>query len=71
MAETDTRERVIKRKISLQNRSKKGMKAWDLMLSLASTCRKIKMSFWRYLEDRQSKKENIPFLGKVLTTRFS
>ena len=71
MAETDVRERVIKRKISLQNRSKKGMRAWDLMLSLVSTCRKIKISFWRYLEDRQSKKEAIPFLGKVLISHFS
>jgi hypothetical protein len=40
-AELDVRERVIKRKISLQNRSVSGVRAWDLMLSLASTCRKL------------------------------
>lgn len=68
MAEIDIRERVIKRKISMQNRSLKGMKAWDLMLSLASTCRKIKLSFWRYLEDRISMKETIPYLGKVINS---
>jgi hypothetical protein len=71
MAESDVRERVIKRKISLQNRSKDGMKSWDLMLSLASTCRKLELSFWRYLEDRLTQKEAIPFLGKVLNLRFS
>lgn len=68
MAEIDIRERVIKRKISLQNRSIEGMKAWDLMLSLASTCRKLKLSFWRYLEDRISMREAIPYLGKVVNS---
>jgi hypothetical protein len=67
-AEIDIRERVIKRKISLQNRSLDGMKAWDLMLSLASTCRKIDLSFWRYLEDRISMREAIPYLGKVINS---
>lgn len=67
-AEGDIRERVIKRKISLQNRSLEGMRAWDLMLSLASTCRKIKLSFWRYLEDRISMRESIPYLGKIVNS---
>lgn len=68
MAEIDIRERVIKRKISMQNRSLEGMRAWDLMLSLVSTCRKIKISFWKYLEDRISMKESIPYLGKIITS---
>jgi hypothetical protein len=67
-AEIDIRERFIKRKISLQNRSLDGMKAWDLMLSLTSTCRKIDLSFWRYLEDRISMGEAIPYLGKVMNS---
>lgn len=66
--ERDLREKVIKRKISLQNRSRKGVKAWDLMLSLASTCRKLNLSFWDYLEDRISKREAIPYLGKLVTS---
>lgn len=66
MAEVDIRERVIKRKISMQNRSLEGMKAWDLMLSLSSTCRKINLSFWNYLEDRIAMREAIPYLGKVI-----
>lgn len=44
-AELDIREQVIKRKISLQNRSLGGIKAWELMLSLASTCLKMNLSF--------------------------
>lgn len=68
LIERDLRERVIKRKISLQNRSWQGVRAWDLMLSLASTCRKIGLSFWRYLEDRISQREEIPYLGKLVTS---
>lgn len=66
MIERDLRERVIKRKISLQNRSKEGMKAWDTMLSLASTCRKIELSFWDYLQDRVHKTETIHSLGRLI-----
>ena len=68
MVERDLRERVIKRKISLQNRSLDGVRAWDLILSLMSTCRKINLSFWNYLEDRISKREEIPYLGKLVTS---
>lgn len=67
-AELDIRERVIKRKISLQNRSMGGLKAWDLMLSLASTCRKLNLSFWNYLDDRISQRESIPYLGKIVNS---
>lgn len=66
LCENDLRERIIKRKVSLQNRSHQGVKAWDLMLSLASTCRKNNLSFWRYLEDRISERESIPPLGKYI-----
>jgi hypothetical protein len=54
-AELDVRDRVIKGKISLQNRSNAGVRAWDLMLSLASTCRKLNVIFWNYTDDRISR----------------
>lgn len=66
--ERDLREKVIKKKISFQNRSLKGVRAWDLMLSLSSTCQKLRLSFWDYLEDRISKRETIPYLGKLVTS---
>ncbi len=64
----DVRERVIKRKISLQNRSIAGVRAWDLMLWLVSTCRKLNVSFWNYIEDQISQKETIPYLGKIVNS---
>ncbi len=45
-----------------------GVNAWDLMLSLASTCRKLNLSFWNYLEDRISKRETIPYLEKLVNS---
>lgn len=71
MIESDLRERVIKRKISLQNRSVRGVRAWDVMLSLMVTCRKIKLSFWNYLQDRIAHLGNILPLGKVIKIRYS
>jgi len=65
-AELDIRERVIKRKISLQNRSRQGMEAWDLMLSIISTCRKLGVSFWKYLDDRTSARGELPFLAQTI-----
>ncbi len=68
LVERDIREKVIKKKISLFNRSMKGVKAWDLMLSLASTCTKNNISFWRYLTDRIHKRDSIPYLGKIIAS---
>lgn len=68
LIERDLRERVIKRNISMQNRSIAGREAWDLMLSLSSTCRKIGLSFWDYLQDRMHKRERIHYLGKLINS---
>jgi hypothetical protein len=46
-AELDIRGRVIKRKISLFNKSMRGAYAWDVMLSLKESCRKLKLSFYQ------------------------
>jgi hypothetical protein len=66
LAERDIREKVIKRKISLFNRSLGGVESWDLMLSLASTCRKNGISFFKYLIDRHNQKGEIPYLGQII-----
>lgn len=66
LVERDIREKVIKRKISLFNRSMAGVKSWDLMLSLASTCRKNGISFFKYLVDRYNCAGSIPYLGQVI-----
>ena len=66
--ERDLREKVIKRKVSLFNRSWEGVRAWDLMLSLMSTCRKNGVSFYKYLVDRYSDAGEIKYLGQIITS---
>jgi hypothetical protein len=43
----DVRGKVIKRKISLFNKSKRGADASDLYLGLSECCRKLKVNFYQ------------------------
>jgi len=65
-SELDLRERVLKRRISYGNRSWEGVKAWDLHMSLMATCRKLGVSYWEFLKDRLSHKNEIPSLHKII-----
>jgi hypothetical protein len=51
-AENAIREYVKKRKISGSTRSDTGRRCRDTFTSLKKTCRKLGVSFWRYLKDR-------------------
>jgi hypothetical protein len=51
-SENDIRTVVIKRKISGGTVSEKGRSARDVMLGLAKTCAKLRLSFFDYLGDR-------------------
>jgi hypothetical protein len=51
LAEIAVREGVIKRKISSGTRSELGKLAWENMLSIIDTCRKLGISFYSYLYD--------------------
>ena len=51
-SENDIRTVVIKRKISGGTVSEKGRDARDVMLGLAKTCAKLRLSFFEYLGDR-------------------
>ena len=51
-SENDLRACVIKRKISGGTMSADGRLAWDVMLGLSKTCRKLGLSFFTYLGDR-------------------
>jgi len=66
-SERDIRGRVIKRKISLLNRTLNGAKAWDLYISLKQTCRKLKVSYWKFLLDRIMAQAEIPQLGSIIS----
>ena len=51
-SERDIREYVKKRKISGSTRSADGRRCRDTFASLKKTCRKHRLSFWAYLNDR-------------------
>lgn len=52
LSESDIREWAKKRKISAGTRSDLGRRCRDTFISLKKTCRKLGVSFWRYLQDR-------------------
>ena len=51
-SENDIRACVTKRKVSGGTMSEDGRTARDVLLGLLKTCRKLGVSFWRYLGDR-------------------
>lgn len=68
-SETDIREYVKKRKISGSTRSDPGRRCRDTFASLKKTCRKLRVSFWAYLNDRLSGKNSVPRLTHLMRWR--
>ena len=66
LSEGDIREYVKKRKISGSTRSECGRRCRDTFTSLKKTCRKLGVPFWRYLNDRISRKCEIPPLSELI-----
>lgn len=66
LSEGDIREFVKKRKSSGPTRSKEGRRCRDTFASIKKTGRKLKVSFWQYLQDRISKQNKIPQLGQLI-----
>lgn len=62
-AELALRELVVKRKISNGTRSEDGKTAWETMMSILDTCRKLGVSFFEYIRDI--------FSGKYTMTRLA
>jgi hypothetical protein len=60
LSETDIREYVKRRKISGGTRSENGRRGRDTFASLKKTCRKLGVSFWKYLIDRVGNTNRIP-----------
>jgi hypothetical protein len=65
-SERDIREYVKRRKISGSTRSDLGRCCRDTFTSLKKTCRKLGISFWDYLQDRLSGKNEIPALHDLI-----
>ena len=68
-SERDIREYVKRRKISGSTRSAAGRQARDTFTSLKKTCRKLGLSFWKYLLDRVTGSTNIPSLASIIRER--
>ena len=66
LAEIAVREGVIKRKISYGTRSELGKLAWENMLSIIDTCRKLGISFYKYLYDIFSDSYSMPKLSDLI-----
>jgi hypothetical protein len=68
-SETDIRDYVKKRKVSGGTRSDLGRACRDAFATLKKTCRKLDVSFWRYLEDRTHGRGAIAPLGSLVLLR--
>jgi hypothetical protein len=66
VSENAIREYVKRRKISGCTRSDSGRRARDTFTSLKKTCRKLGISFWKYLIDRIKNIGNIPQLPDLI-----
>jgi hypothetical protein len=66
LSENDIRQYVKKRKISAGTRSDAGRRCRDTFLSLKTTCRKLGITFWRYLQDRIHGLHEIPPVADLI-----
>lgn len=65
-SEQALRDPVKKRKVSSGTRSDLGRRCRDTFMSVKRTCRKLGVSFWRYLTDRTSRTHAVPPLPDLL-----
>jgi len=70
-SESDIRDYVKKRKVSGGTRSDNGRRCRDTFTSLKKTCRKLGISFWDYLTDRLSGRDQIPSLSLLVSQRLA
>lgn len=66
-AELALREIVVKRKISSGTRSDDGKIAWENMMSILDTCRKLGINFFNYIFDIFSNKCSMPKLATLIS----
>jgi len=66
LSESDIREWAKKRKISAGTRSELGRRCRDTFISLKKTCRKLGVSYLRYLQDRISGKHEVLPLPELM-----
>ncbi|MBN2530832.1 MAG: transposase [Deltaproteobacteria bacterium] len=69
LSEGDIREYVKRRKISGGTRSENGRMGWDTFASIKKACRKLKVSFCKYLNNRIRKNGAISPLPHLIEQR--
>ncbi len=70
-SERDIREFAKRRKINGPTKNDAGRKARDTFASLKKTCRKLGISFWKFVNDRVAKENEIPSLSKIITQKMT
>jgi hypothetical protein len=68
-AELAARQRVRKRDVSLQARTKEGIGAWDTFQTLVSTAKKLGVNVYQYLHDRIAHTHKFPSLANLIEER--
>src|SRR6266480_6019772 len=65
-AELGARQRVRKRDVSLQARTKQGIGAWDTFQTLVSTANKLGINIYHYFHDRIAQTHALPSLASLI-----
>ncbi len=68
-AELAARQRVRKRDVSLQARTREGIEAWDTFQTLVSTAKKLGVNMYQYLHDRIAQTNQFPSLANLIEER--
>lgn len=69
-AERGARRIVLKRKISLHTWSRRGTRIRDAFMSLHQTARKLRISFFDYLKERNEGKYQQPTMAQLVRQRY-
>jgi hypothetical protein len=68
-AELGCRARVRRRDVSFGPRTKAGVRAWDVGLTLVATAKKLGVNIYHYIQDRLSGRNELPSLADLITQR--
>jgi hypothetical protein len=68
-AELGARQRVRKRDVSLQARTKEGIQAWDTFQTLVGTARLLGVNVYQYFHDRIAQTNGLPSLAALIHER--
>ncbi len=68
-AELGARQRVRKRDVSLQARTREGIGAWDTFQTLVATAKKLEVNIYQYFSDRVAQTNKLPSLAHLIEER--